>query len=102
MLCREGYEDADVYSVLWFNLGTHHLPTTADIPVTVMSTSASSVMFIPFNYFNHDRSREFAAGKMIKKEPPPKFEFVNGIEQQVLQQYPGTQRSIPQAWPPRY
>jgi primary-amine oxidase len=43
--------------VVYFNLGTHHVPGSSDIPNTLMHTSASSVMFIPFNYFDEDVSK---------------------------------------------
>lgn len=43
--------------VIWFNLGTHHVPHTGDIPNTLMTTSASSVMFAPHNFHLRDRSR---------------------------------------------
>lgn len=43
--------------VIWFNLGTHHVPHSGDIPNTLMTTSASSVMFSPHNYHVRDRSR---------------------------------------------
>jgi hypothetical protein len=42
--------------VIYFNLGNHHVPTTQDIPNTLMHTSGSSVMFTPFNYFDRDIS----------------------------------------------
>ncbi|KAL9617134.1 MAG: hypothetical protein Q9160_008077 [Pyrenula sp. 1 TL-2023] len=89
--------------VLWFNLGTHHLPTTADIPVTLMTTSASSVIITPFNYFDNDRSRKFAAGKTIQHDVPDAGSGgVGGNDQQMLQQYRKMHRLIPQAWPWRY
>ena len=36
--------------VVWFNLGMHHIPQTADLPNTVFTTAHSSVQFIPMNY----------------------------------------------------
>ncbi|KAF2090225.1 amine oxidase catalytic domain-containing protein [Saccharata proteae CBS 121410] len=48
--------------VVYFNLGNHHVPHSGDIPNTLMHTSASSVMFVPHNYFDRDVSREAAHG----------------------------------------
>lgn len=50
---------------MWFNLGTHHVPHTGDIPNTLMTTSASSVMFSPYNYHVRDRSRAMTNGVKI-------------------------------------
>lgn len=44
--------------VLWFNLGTHHVPHTGDLPNTVFSTAHSSVMLSPLNYLPGDPSRQ--------------------------------------------
>ncbi|KAK3322984.1 copper amine oxidase [Apodospora peruviana] len=56
--------------VVWFNLGNHHVPNTGDIPNTLMTTSASSVMFVPHNYRVRDRSRALTRRirKMMKSE----------------------------------
>ncbi|KUJ24496.1 amine oxidase catalytic domain-containing protein [Mollisia scopiformis] len=51
--------------VIWFNLGNHHVPHSGDIPNTLMTTSASSVMFSPHNYHNRDRSRALTKGVRI-------------------------------------
>ena len=95
----------DIFRVLWFNLGTHHLPTSADIPVTLMTTSASSIIFVPFNYFDEDRSRKYATGIEIDNEQPGpigKEVDENGeIDQTVLQSDRTQRRPIPQAWPER-
>ena len=48
--------------VVWFNLGSHHVPHTGDIPNTLMTTSASSVLFVPHNYHLSDRSRSLTRG----------------------------------------
>ncbi|KAJ9631214.1 hypothetical protein H2204_008299 [Knufia peltigerae] len=53
--------------VVYFNLGGHHVPTTQDIPNTLMHTSASSVMFVPFNYFDDDVSRATRQGVRIDR-----------------------------------
>lgn len=44
--------------VLWFNLGTHHVPHTGDLPNTVFSTAHSAVMLTPVNYLLGDPSRQ--------------------------------------------
>ncbi|TEB24011.1 copper amine oxidase [Coprinellus micaceus] len=52
----ENIEQEDI--VLWFNLGMHHLPHTGDLPITLMSTAQSSVVFSPHNYLLSDPSRQ--------------------------------------------
>ncbi|TFK22683.1 copper amine oxidase [Coprinopsis marcescibilis] len=52
----ESLEQEDI--VLWFNLGMHHLPHTGDLPVTLMSSAQSSVVFSPHNYLLSDPSRQ--------------------------------------------
>lgn len=37
--------------VAWVNLGMHHIPNTADLPNTVVTSSHSSLRFVPVNYF---------------------------------------------------
>lgn len=51
--------------VLYFTLGSHHIPTSADIPNTLMHTSASSVVFSPFNYFDEDVSKSSRQGVRV-------------------------------------
>ena len=59
--------------VLWLNLGMHHVPTTADLPNTVMTTAHAGVKFVPANYFDGDQSRRsmsqvrisYADGKVL-------------------------------------
>jgi primary-amine oxidase len=53
--------------VLYFNLGGHHVPSSQDVPNTLMHTSASSVMFVPFNYFDEDVSRALRQGVRIDR-----------------------------------
>ena len=48
--------------VVYFNLGSHHIPHSGDIPNTLMHTSATSVMFIPHNFADRDPSRESVQG----------------------------------------
>jgi len=48
--------------VVYFNLGSHHLPDASDLPNTLMHTSASSVMFTPHNFFDRDPSRQSSQG----------------------------------------
>ncbi|EAU83093.2 copper amine oxidase [Coprinopsis cinerea okayama7 len=52
----ENLEQEDI--VLWFNLGMHHLPHTGDLPITLMSTAQSSVVFSPHNYLLSDPTRQ--------------------------------------------
>jgi primary-amine oxidase len=58
--------------VLYFNLGGHHVPSSQDVPNTLMHTSASSVMFMPFNYFDGDVSRAVRQGVRIDRRPEAK------------------------------
>jgi hypothetical protein len=51
--------------VVFFNLGHHHVPHSGDIPNTRMHTSASSVMFTPFNFHDSDPTRQSAQGVRI-------------------------------------
>ena len=51
--------------VAYFNLGSHHVPHSGDIPNTLSHTAASSVMFAPFNYFDYDVSRDTRQGVRI-------------------------------------
>lgn len=45
-------------SVVWFNLGMHHLPHTGDLPVTMFSSAHSAMRFEPLNYLEGDPSVE--------------------------------------------
>ncbi|KAF5565087.1 multidrug resistance [Fusarium phyllophilum] len=51
----ESLDQEDI--VLYFNLGMHHLPNTADLPNTVTTKAVSSMMISPQNYFAGDVSR---------------------------------------------
>ena len=51
--------------VIWFNLGNHHVPHTEDIPNTVTTNSASSVIFTPWNYHKDNPAKSSAAGVRI-------------------------------------
>ncbi|KIW24633.1 uncharacterized protein PV07_10337 [Cladophialophora immunda] len=62
---REPVEAADL--VLYFNLGGHHVPTSQDVPNTLMHTSASSVLFMPFNYFDDDVSKALRQGVRVDR-----------------------------------
>jgi primary-amine oxidase len=53
--------------VVYFNLGNHHVPTTQDIPNTLMHTSGSSVMFTPFNYFDREISGRRASSVAVDR-----------------------------------
>jgi primary-amine oxidase len=54
--------------VVYFNLGTHHVPHSGDVPNTLMHTSGSSVMFVPHNWADRDLSRDSAQGVKITME----------------------------------
>lgn len=70
MVDGEGIEEEDL--VIYFNLGGHHVPNSQDIPNTLMHTSASSVLFMPFNYFDEDVSRAVRQGVRIDRRPEEK------------------------------
>ncbi|KAK5398842.1 hypothetical protein LTR20_004274 [Exophiala xenobiotica] len=70
MVDGEEIDEEDL--VLYFNLGGHHVPSSQDVPNTLMHTSASSVMFVPFNYFDDDVSRASRQGVRIDRTPRPK------------------------------
>ncbi len=72
MVNGEEIEEEDL--VLYFNLGGHHVPSSQDVPNTLMHTSASSVVFVPFNYFDDDMSRASRQGVRIDRRPRPKAE----------------------------
>ena len=52
--------------VIYFNLGSHHVPHSGDIPNTLMHTSATSVMFAPFNFHDRDASRRSVQGVRLE------------------------------------
>ena len=52
--------------MIYFNLGSHHIPHSGDIPNTLMHTSASSVMFTPFNFHDRDASRRRVQGVKLE------------------------------------
>ncbi|KAH8594285.1 copper amine oxidase [Bisporella sp. PMI_857] len=54
--------------VIYFNLGSHHIPHSGDIPNTLMHTSASSIMFTPFNFNDRDPSRRSAQGVRVDRK----------------------------------
>lgn len=56
--------------MVYFNLGSHHVPHSGDIPNTLMHTSASasSVMLTPFNFHDRDPSRTRASGVKLQLE----------------------------------
>lgn len=64
-LVRDEAGDDDEYDgdlVIYFNVGSHHVPHSGDIPNTLMHTSASSVMFVPHNFADRDPSRASVQG----------------------------------------
>ncbi len=52
--------------VVWFNLGSHHLPQSGDLPNTLQHTSASSVVFMPYNFHDSDPSRDSSQGVLLE------------------------------------
>lgn len=62
-------DDDDNYDgdlVVYFNVGSHHVPHSGDIPNTLMHTSASSVLFAPHNFADRDPSREGVQGVRLQ------------------------------------
>ncbi|KAI0484188.1 copper amine oxidase [Xylariaceae sp. FL0804] len=62
-------DDADHYDgdlVVYFNVGSHHVPHSGDLPNTLMHTSATSVMFVPHNFADRDPSRESVQGVRLQ------------------------------------
>lgn len=51
---------------MYFNLGSHHVPHSGDIPNTLSHTAASSVMFTPFNFHDRDPSRRSVQGVQLE------------------------------------
>jgi primary-amine oxidase len=45
-----------VCSVVWFNLGMHHIPHTGDLPNTMFTSAHSAMRFEPLNYLEGDPS----------------------------------------------
>ncbi|KAF2835986.1 amine oxidase catalytic domain-containing protein [Patellaria atrata CBS 101060] len=66
MVDGESIQQEDL--VVYFNLGTHHIPHSGDIPNTLEHTSSSSVMFIPHNFHDRDPSRESSHGVKLEKD----------------------------------
>lgn len=52
--------------VIYFNLGTHHIPHSGDIPNTLMTTASSSVMLVPHNFHDRDPSRAAVQGVRLR------------------------------------
>jgi hypothetical protein len=70
------YPQLTLGSVIYFNLGSHHVPHSGDIPNTLMHTSASSVMFTPFNFHDRDPSRHSVQGVRLElggERPQPRY-----------------------------
>lgn len=59
--------------MIWFNLGTHHVPHAGDIPNTLMHTSSSSVMFTPFNFNDRDASIHTRQGVKMEHGREPMY-----------------------------
>lgn len=61
---EDDYYDGDL--VVYFNVGSHHVPHSGDVPNTLQHTSATSVMFIPHNFADRDPSRESVQGVRLQ------------------------------------
>lgn len=59
-------EDYDGDLVVYFNVGSHHIPHSGDLPNTLMHTSASSVLFVPHNFADRDPSRASVQGVRLQ------------------------------------
>lgn len=59
-------EDYSGDLLLYFNVGSHHVPHSGDVPNTLMHTSATSVMFIPHNFADRDPSRQSVQGVRLQ------------------------------------
>jgi primary-amine oxidase len=79
-ICRKAAANRHLLRrVLYFNLGAHHIPHSGDIPNTLMHTSASSVMFTPFNFHDRDPSRRSVHGVTMRLHPDGHdLEYVGG------------------------
>lgn len=66
---KEAEQEIGTDLVIYFNLGGHHVPSSQDVPNTLMHTSASSVLFMPFNYFDDDVSKAVRQGVRIDRSP---------------------------------
>jgi primary-amine oxidase len=53
-------------SVVWFNLGMHHMPHTGDLPNTVFTTAYSAMTIEPFNYNAGDPSMATSQRVLLK------------------------------------
>lgn len=53
-------------SVVWFNLGMHHMPHTGDVPNTVFTTAYSAMTIEPFNYNLGDPSMATSQRVLLK------------------------------------
>ena len=62
--CKQAW--SNIISVVWFNLGMHHMPHTGDIPNTVFSTAHSAMTIEPFNYLVGDPSQASTQQVLIK------------------------------------
>ncbi|KAF4342275.1 multidrug resistance [Fusarium beomiforme] len=77
----ESLEQEDI--VLYFNLGMHHLPNTADLPNTVTTKAISSMTIAPQNYFSGDVSRRTVHQVRVSYDKDAKVTNVKrfGVEQ---------------------
>ena len=76
-LRRDESSDYDGDLVVYFNLGSHHVPHSGDVPNTLMHTSASSVMFVPHNFADRDPSRESVQGVRVQVKEKRKSPYAD-------------------------
>lgn len=87
-------DDDDDYEgdlVIYFNVGSHHIPHSGDIPNTLMHTSASSVMFVPHNFADRDPSRSSVQGVRYQLKGSQSGGFAGFPDQ--------TEREPSKSWP---
>jgi len=63
-----------LFSVVWFNLGMHHVAHTGDLPNTISTTAQGSMMISPHNYLDLDASRKTSQMVEINFSPSSKGE----------------------------
>ena len=78
--CQLYYRQLTILSsVVWFNLGMHHVAHTGDLPNTVSTTAQGSMMISPHNYLDLDASRQ--TSQMVEINFSPTSEGNTTIEE---------------------
>lgn len=55
------------FSVVYLNLGMHHVPRAEDTPNTLFTDTRSSWLISPFNYFNDEPSRDIRNAILLEQ-----------------------------------